>query len=66
MQEEDELIDERFVRIRNYYEDYINESRGSNNEGTLNIIKRAVKREINYLLIILDNIVNKCHGNYLF
>lgn len=48
-QEEDELIDERFVRIRNYYEDYINESRGSNNEGTLNIIKRAVKREIVYL-----------------
>ena len=48
-QEEDELIDERFVRIRNYYEDYINESRGSNNEGTLNIIKRSVKREINYL-----------------
>jgi hypothetical protein len=55
-QEEDELIDERFVRIRNYYEDYINEirnsmRRGSNNEGTLNIIKRAVKREIVYLFI---------------
>ena len=47
--EEDELIDERFLRIRNYYDEYINETRNSNRENLLNLIKRAVKREINYL-----------------
>lgn len=48
-QEEDELIDERFVRIRNYYDQYINETRNSMRRDIINSIKSNVKREIVYL-----------------